>query len=422
VPCVNGPPPSYTPPDPRVIEAQQKAEQASQLNALGIKAYNDSQWQTAADYFQQALDLEPNSDTFKKNLALANEMLARKRAADQRAKEQREKDEEFERQNDALVDQLKDLIPKASTGGPKKDAKRSDATNVIRESDYFFSLQTGKLEPLNDGGHPIESSEQTSTINHGLVGGTSWTYGFKWPKAPCSGECQSAIKSALDKQLSLYCSSQDDPAQCVREGLPFTPADYDLVISMGTYHSFIQDLATRVVFDGVTFGKFTAEHKEIFAGLLDRQFNTLDCHSNGAMLCLAALESGRTKAAEVRLFGPQIDPAAAEKWKALASKGVKVEIYIDNGDPVPALAWQQPRMSVGQAVTTLWSASATTLTTFVAKTAIAAYEDARTHWVDTDLNKYGFTVTRLTCSSTMNADCHAMKAYESGLKNTPGKP
>ncbi|MBK8303480.1 MAG: hypothetical protein IPK98_08835 [Chloracidobacterium sp.] len=63
---------------------------------------------------------------------------------------------------------------------------------------------------------------------------------------------------------------------------------------MASTHSAVEDLALRVIWDGSAYGEFSRQHKEIFVGLKDRHFDTLDCHSNGAMLCLAALRSGET--------------------------------------------------------------------------------------------------------------------------------
>lgn len=430
VPCVDGPPVQAAP-DPAVLEKNRRIEKAKEVNQEAKNAWDKGDWRTAAEYERQAIELNPDEPVYKQNLAKVQAKIDAEEAERQRReREERERREKFERDKSDMLQNLKTVTSEGVINSGSSELTLKTVTiddqpkppdkpeKTLQESQYFYALQTRQLEPLNDGGSPIDSIPDTGGV-HGLVGGTSWTYGFKRPKVSCTADCRATMKAALDKQLSLYCSSQADPTQCMSDGLPFTPEDYDFVVSMGSYHSFIEDLALRVVFDSATFGKFTAEHKEIFASLLDRQFDQLDCHSNGAMLCLAALESGRTKATEVRLFGPQINPAAAEKWKALAAKGVKVTIYVNNGDPVPALSWQQPvpQTFVGKLATAMWLSNPREAVPSIARAAVNTYGDSKTQWVDKDLKGYGFSVNRLTCSDHMNSDCHAMKAYETGVKN-----
>ncbi len=311
--------------------------------------------------------------------------------------------------------------------GPK--AGMPDTKSELRESEYFYTLQTRKFEPLNDGGHPIDSPEAKLQLGyHGIVGGTSWTFGFKRPPKNCSETCRKRFKADLQEQLELYCSNLGGkkPAQearrlqCIKDGLPFMADDYDFAVSMASSHSFFDDLFSRVLFDSASLGKFTQEHKEVFANLTGRQFDTLDCHSNGAMICLAALESPdvKTTAKVVRLFGPQITPEAAEHWKKLAKKGVKIEIYINNGDPVPSLAWQQPvpKTAIPKALTTVWFANPVTGTATLAKALFNTYLDSKNQHMDATLRSYGFNVTRLPCLDSTNLNCHSMQAYESKMK------
>lgn len=198
--------------------------------------------------------------------------------------------------------------------------------------------------------------------------------------------------------------------------------DTDLVVSMGSSHAAIEDLATRVFFDGATFGEFSRQNKEIFASLKGRQFDTLDCHSNGAMVCLAALRSGGTQAKEVRLFGPQINPEAAKRWQEYAANtNTAIKIYINNGDPITPISWKQPapQTPAGKAATALWLHNPVTGLATFAEALFHTYVDSKTGVMDTTLKNYGFDVTRSKCKESPSIDCHSMKLYETKLGNSP---
>jgi hypothetical protein len=270
-------------------------------------------------------------------------------------------------------------------------------------SAFLYALQTSRFEPMNSGGKVVDTSRQP-TDGHGLVGGTTWTYGFKWPQMKCDEACKGDMDKRLYAQLLAYCAQQDDAKKCVADGLPFTPELYDMVISMGSYNTALYDLATRVVFDGATYGEYSRQHKEIFAALKGRKFDVLDCHSNGAMLCLAALRSGDTTAREVRLFGPQINPEAARIWRDYSRQtGTKVTVYINSGDPVAPVSWLLPTPPAG----TDWNLPNVWLLKTLAgpgKFAAAAFNS----FLD-------IKVVRSKCKNIPSLDCHSMKLYEKQL-------
>jgi hypothetical protein len=229
----------------------------------------------------------------------------------------------------------------------------------------------------------------------------------------------------LDGQLALFCSSQSDPKKCLATGLPFTSEMYDFVVSMGSSHVAIEDLATRVLFDGTTFGEFSRQHREIFASLKGRQFDTLDCHSNGAMLCLAALRSGETTAKEVRLFAPQMNPEAAKRWQEYAANTrTTIKIYLNYGDPVTAISWKQPapQTAAGKAVTAAWLSNPVTGPATLADALFYSYFDSKTGVMDATLKHYGFDVMRSKCNDSPSLDCHSMKLYEKQLHEKNGEP
>ena len=292
---------------------------------------------------------------------------------------------------------------------------------------FFYAMEIHRLTAMANGGHPIDAPGSPPVGLRGLVGGMTWTFGFRRPYVKCEKKCQDDMKRSLDSQLSLYCSSQSNPKKCLDDGLPFTPEMYDLVVSMGSSHAAIEDLATRVVFDGATFGEFSRQNKEIFASLKGRQFDTLDCHSNGAMLCLAALRSGDTHAKEVRLFGPQINPEAAKRWQEYAANtNSTIKIYINYGDPIPAISWKQPtpQTLAGQATTAAWLSNPVTSPATFADALFHTYLDSKTGVMDATLEAYGFNVTRSKCNDIPSMICHSMTRYEMQLpkKNADSVP
>jgi hypothetical protein len=116
---------------------------------------------------------------------------------------------------------------------------------------------------------------------------------------------------------------------------------YNFVIGIAAYADFGSDLLARVItHDEFTEGRYSVENMPGYAALTGRSFNELACHSNGAMVCLAALERKDVKADNVVLYGPQITEKSLEEWDGLVRSGqVKsVTLVFNSGDPVPPLS------------------------------------------------------------------------------------
>jgi hypothetical protein len=308
--------------------------------------------------------------------------------------------------------------PKQCPAGTLLSAGNCIAEPMVKASDFLYALQTSRFEPMNSGGKVIDTSQPTD--GHGLVGGTTWTYGFKHPKGDCDAACMEQIRRKVYAQHLKYCSAQSDPEGCIKDGPPFTPDLYTFVTSMASYNTALQDLSERVAFDSVTYGEFSRQHQEMFKDLKGKNFETLDCHSNGAMLCLAALRSGDTKAREVRLFGPQINEASAKIWYEYARKNnVKVTVFINNGDPVPVVSWAfaSPPMSMGKTVDTAWVKGRATDPDFVVDAIYQSVKDRTTGSMTGALGQYGLQVIRFDCKWELDPlSCHAMTRYEKNLK------
>ena len=85
----------------------------------------------------------------------------------------------------------------------------------------------------------------------------------------------------------------------------------------GGFVDWFTDLKIRVVFDELTKGQFSANEQRLYEKLRGKQFDVLGCHSNGAMICLAALENKDIKAENVVLYGPQVTRESLEMWDKL---------------------------------------------------------------------------------------------------------
>ncbi len=411
------------------------------LNLKGNAAFQRGDYASAVSFYEKSLRLLPQDAVIRDNLARARAALVRQRAVQTNEKgnqalakgdysaaaslyERALKDlpgdaviaQNLRNVRDALARQTADsLAAKQQAEAAKKLAAQRASVKG------YFTKDSVKLVPLNDGGRPIDLMPNPQSGPHGLVGGTTWTYGFQMREAKCDRQCKAELDTKLAAQLADYCAKQTLTNVCINEGLPFTPELYDTVVSMAASNSAIVDLATRVIFDGAMYGEYTRQHNEQFAGLKGKKFGTLDCHSNGAMLCLAALRSGDTAAKEVRLFGPQINPEAARLWQeyALRTKTV-IKIYINTGDPITPASWRQPvARSYEQTPTSrtaVWLDTAVRLPYFASDAAFYSALDSRKAIMDGELGKYGLYVIRSACKDHPSLDCHSMKLYEANLR------
>ena len=172
---------------------------------------------------------------------------------------------------------------------------------------------------------------------HGLVGGVGWdTYPYAFSVAPTmSAEQEQEVRREAERRLH---------AAMDRAGVDKSSIDtsqYNFIIGFAVSTSQLSDLARRAIFDNLNKGRATPALQEQYNLLRGRSFEPLDCHSNGAMICLGALANQDVAAKHVRLYGPQITPGALAEWQQLLKSGrvAKVEIFVSAGDPIPALSY-----------------------------------------------------------------------------------
>jgi hypothetical protein len=163
-----------------------------------------------------------------------------------------------------------------------------------------------------------------------MVGGTGWIVGYNVPKP--TPELIAKSRAMLAEQERLAGNTYSD-------GIDFER--YNFVIGIAAQTNALMDLMQRVgVGDEFTEGQHSIETMPGYASLSGRSFGELGCHSNGAMVCLAALRNKDVKADSVVLYGPQITEEGLKQWQSLVESGqVKsVTLVVNSGDPVPPVS------------------------------------------------------------------------------------
>jgi hypothetical protein len=190
--------------------------------------------------------------------------------------------------------------------------------------------------------HPIcqqiaDASEQAAAAartytpsGNALIGGTGWIFGYN----AVPGSNPKVLKHA--QELARRLSEEEGIAY--NESIAFER--YNFVLGIAASTTALDDLGARVLFDELRAGQASAETQALYNSLKGRQFDELACHSNGAMVCLAALENGDIKADHVVLFGPQITLESLRQWNDLIEKTrpnhiATLQLYLNTGDPVP---------------------------------------------------------------------------------------
>lgn len=217
------------------------------------------------------------------------------------------------------------------------DAMVSGLTSFLRQNEEYR-----RRRPDTGGapGRPIEPGDVPS-VERGrdavFIGGTGWVYGYVRRN---NANLEAAVRAdfrAAQKLADVKAFMNVD--------------DYDMVMGLGSAQDFVIDLADRVIgypfsrSDQTSLGAFTAETQPLYASLKGLRTSKLDCHSNGAMICLRALTMGDIRPAndasgkprlDVRLFGAQITRNALDDWRALMNGTVtSLTVVVNVGDPIP---------------------------------------------------------------------------------------
>ena len=170
--------------------------------------------------------------------------------------------------------------------------------------------------------------ERDSYVDNGLIGGMTWTLGGYAP-LDASPEVRAAFREQILQQAAA-------------SGIPPESIDlerYNFVLGLASQADFWLDLP-RAIRDQ-DMGAYSTQHREAYASLRGRSFRELSCHSNGAMLCLAALRAGDVQVRDVVLYGPQITSESLSFWRQLLEDDriTSLRIVVNTDDAVPPLSF-----------------------------------------------------------------------------------
>jgi hypothetical protein len=161
---------------------------------------------------------------------------------------------------------------------------------------------------------------------NGLVGGVAWRfYAVRKP-----GEDVKHMCDVIKEQSRLTGMDYAGAVDCKK---------YDFVLGVAESVDWFTDVLHRASEDDLYHGAYSLETQQLLQRMSGRQFDELGCHSNGAMLCLAMLRFGATKATNVVLYGPQVTRESLEMWDQLVRDGTikSVKVYINENDVVPGV-------------------------------------------------------------------------------------
>jgi hypothetical protein len=219
----------------------------------------------------------------------------------------------------------------------KETIDYSEAARLFNEKVALQKTLT-LIDSLNFGvgwTYKTEPPTVRRTVDSMFIGGTGWVYGFVRRGDP---KLNREAEATFARNAKTSSGSLD-------------LADYDMVIAVASSGDLVYDLVDRVIgvpfsaSDQATLGAYSAAAQPLYASLRGTAAANLDCHSNGAMICLHALSSGDIlpvkdsagkSTLDVRLYGPQITPAAVQKWRSLISEGKvrSIAITLNEGDPI----------------------------------------------------------------------------------------
>jgi len=220
-------------------------------------------------------------------------------------------------------------------GTPQADACQKAQTALVQErSSYVDAVNRFNADVMAATAASEKAGiapDRTYTPSgDALIGGTTWITGYYVP--PGSAPALKARAAAALRQ------------QMAAAGIPYSEAidftRYDFVIGIGASTDAFTDLRKRVLFDNLTNGQATPQMQTAYAALKGRAFGEIGCHSNGAMICLAALENRDIQADRVVLYGPQVTLESLHMWQELIEAGriKSVQMYVNQNDPVPAIS------------------------------------------------------------------------------------
>lgn len=236
---------------------------------------------------------------------------------------------------------MENRAEKVAAGTPWKEALGT--TNQVSPTKTQQPPETSEPKQTTAQSGVTNANEPPSPFKasgHGLIGGVGWeAFAFNVPIG-LSSEREQEVRKEADKRLQAAMDRVDRDAGLKRRRRIDTK-EYNFILGVALSSSPAIDIASRALWDNLSKGRATPLLQQSYDLLRGRSFEPLDCHSNGAMICLAALSTGVSAARHVRLFGPQLTEGSLADWQNLLQSGKigSLEIYISQGDPVPPVSY-----------------------------------------------------------------------------------
>ena len=238
-----------------------------------------------------------------------------------------------------LVDRMNALLARIRAHNGQCGQVRSDDAAAIRACQASQAGVNADIAAYQAALAAYEGRLRTAVLaprrvyrhsGSGLIGGTGWQIGYYSPVG-ASEQVRARAREMVREQARAANKQYEESIDFDR---------YNFVIGLANSPSVAWDFTTRVWRDQFTNGQATANLQGAYNSLRDRRFDELGCHSNGAMICLAALMNRDVQAGKVILYGPQITAGSMELWNELLDDGYinSLEIMVAQNDPVPPAA------------------------------------------------------------------------------------
>jgi hypothetical protein len=313
----------------RLAMAQEPQWWTDQKRACGLSSSLDYQtWTQQGSPCPAGDGGNSNSDAAAARAAAAEAEAAAKRQRDAEIERQRI-DAENERRRAEAERQAKFDHDKAEALGELKGIASSGDVDSPAGLKGVDSTDSGLKDASTSGESGLKTltERQYKPAGKGLILGLgAIVYAHREAGEPAQRMC-----AAIKQQARVAHKDYSAGVDCGR---------YNFVLGMANSLDLWTDLINRVAFDDLTNGRFSSQEQLLYEKLRGKQFDELGCHSNGAMLCLAALENRDIQAHNVVLYGPEVTRESLEMWNKLVQDGrVKsVKVFLNENDPVPGAA------------------------------------------------------------------------------------
>lgn len=343
--------PSPTPrvqPRPEDLQAARQKRDASQLNESANDAVRAGNNHRAAELYREALRFSPDDPVIRANLLetegiiaweVENYELALRNIKHAHAlRPLKHRADYISSLSQLIADRVRAERERAAEA--ERKALEYAAEGAKRQAQELRESMRAPVE--TQSAHEKRFPPPPPPVlpkNRALIGGMTWEYGTYAMNVPTGLSGEKARRARLESERQFKGRLK---LAGIREDKDFELKEYNFILGVARSSKVWGDLG-RVLLDDLKRGRATPSMQREYDLLRGRTFDALDCHSNGAMICLAALSNNHITLTEpriVRLFGPQITHGALVEWQGLATTHkLDLRIYFNDGDAVPRISY-----------------------------------------------------------------------------------